>query len=147
MYIFALHFLLYIYTERERECMLKHFFTDVVYDQQSLNTTSLIICSPFNQPLICHKIIPNFILNSPKMLLVSIFTTSFKYTFNTYNIPQFIIPMFPRSVITPPPSQSLKHKGESLPSRCAYPLPKPLNQFLWHLPLRYLCTPLYPHGP
>lgn len=43
------------------------------------------------------------------MPLISIFETSFKYTFDTTSH-NLLSSMFPVSIITPPPNQSFNHK-------------------------------------
>lgn len=120
----------------------------VTYDQQNLDTTSLIICSPFNKPLICYKIISRFCPGLSQNATCKHF----------HNFIQVYFQQIKRPITDYPCSQwlSLYHRPFSqpdtklsLPSHPPHPcpLPRPVNQLSWSLPLKYVYTSLYPYRP
>lgn len=120
----------------------------IVCDQQNLDTTSLIICSPFNKPLVCHKIISRFYPELSQNATCKHFYNFIQVYFQQLQHP--IIDYLPCSQW-----QSLHHHPVSqpgtelsLPSHPARPcpLPRPVKQ-LWSLSLKYVHTSLYPCRP
>lgn len=129
--------------------MLKHFFLLMVtYDQQNLDTTSLIICFPFNQPLICHKVTSRFCPELSQNATCKHFHSFIQVYFQQLQRPGTDYPLVPRGRhCTTTQSASQAQSGVRLPARPAPALPASVNPLLWSLPLKYAYTSLCPWRP